>query len=41
MHTLSKNSVKLYETLEDIRASEPYAIEDADELERVMHFQRT
>ncbi len=30
MHTLSKNQVKLYETLEDIRVSEPYAIEDAE-----------
>ena len=30
------NRVKLYETLEDIRASEPYAIEDADELSRVI-----
>jgi hypothetical protein len=36
MYTLSKNQVKLYETLEDVRVSEPYAIEDADELSRVI-----
>jgi hypothetical protein len=31
-----KNSVKLYEKLEDIGVVEPYAIEDADELSRVI-----
>jgi hypothetical protein len=34
--TLSMNQVRLYETLEDVQASNPYAIEDADELSRVI-----
>jgi hypothetical protein len=33
-----KNCVKLYETLEEIRLSEPYAIEEAEELLRVFSY---
>ncbi len=36
MTPLPKNPVRLYNSLEDIESSVPYATEDADELERVV-----
>jgi hypothetical protein len=37
MNPLPKNPVRLYNTLEDIETSVPYATEDAVELELVIH----